>query len=353
MKIITVIGARPQFIKAAVVSATLSRNASIKEIIIHTGQHFDDSMNKVFFEQMLIPKPTYNLGVHGLTHGAMTGRMMELLEEVMLKEKPDVVMVYGDTNSTLAGAIVAAKLHIPVAHVEAGLRSFDMQMPEEVNRILTDRISQWLFCPTFSAIQNLETEGFRSFPSEVILNGDVMLDATFRFAPHAKAPQGIINKDFILATVHRPSTTDNRSILASVFTSLANMAETLPVVLPMHPRTEMMLKQFGIHTDNTRIHIIPPVGYLESLWLLQHCNMVATDSGGLQKEAYFFSKPCLTLRNETEWTELVETGTNITAGTDPESIESAFQILQHMTVAPDFSIFGSGMASEIIAQQWQ
>lgn len=353
MKIVTVIGARPQFIKAAVVSAAFREpEHPVQEVLVHTGQHFDDPMSRVFFEQMMIPEPSYHLGIHSLSHGAMTGRMMELLEEVVLKEMPDAVMVYGDTNSTLAGALVASKLHIPVAHVESGLRSFDMQMPEEINRIVTDRLSRWLFCPTATAVRNLEAEGFHSFPAEIIVNGDVMLDAALRFRNLAQKPAGIPEGEFIMATVHRPATTDNPLVLASVFKSLAAMAQTLPVVIPLHPRTAGMLSKFGLDTDLPGITIIPPVGYLESLWLLKHAKLVVTDSGGLQKEAYFFGKPCLTLREETEWTELVEAGANITTGTDPEKILSAFDKLMNISIVPDLSLYGNGEASRIIAREF-
>ncbi|HRZ43201.1 MAG TPA: UDP-N-acetylglucosamine 2-epimerase (non-hydrolyzing) [Bacteroidales bacterium] len=351
MKVVTVIGARPQFIKAAVVSAAFRDTAgSVKEVLVHTGQHFDDPMSRVFFEQMMIPEPAYHLGVHSLSHGAMTGRMMELLEEVLLQEKPDALMVYGDTNSTLAGALVASKLHIPVAHVESGLRSFDMLMPEEINRIVTDRLSRWLFCPTATAVRNLEAEGFRSFPAEIIMNGDVMLDAALRFRDLARKPEEIHDGEFILATVHRPATTDNPAALTSVFHSLAAMAHTIPVVIPLHPRTSGMLSKYGVDTNLPGVTLIPPVGYLESLWLLQHARMVVTDSGGLQKEAYFFSKPCLTLRDETEWKELVEAGVNITAGTSPENIMTAFNILINLRFVPDLSLYGNGEASRIIAK---
>jgi UDP-GlcNAc3NAcA epimerase len=351
MKILTVIGARPQFIKAATVSAALNRYSSgMEEVLVHTGQHFDDEMSKVFFEQMSIPQPRYHLGVHSLSHGAMTGRMMELLEEVAMKEKPDVIIVYGDTNSTLAGALVASKLDIPVAHVEAGLRSFDMKMPEEVNRILTDRLSRWLFCPTSIAKQNLQKEGFDAFPSDIIVNGDVMLDAALHFESMSQPPSVDLPDEYIMTTVHRQATTDDPAALKAVADAVTIISEVCPVVLPLHPRTSMMLKKTGISMNSGRILVIPPVGYLESLWLIKHCRMVITDSGGLQKEAFFFGKPCLTLREETEWSELVTVGANITAGTDPVNILSAFHHLLNLQFIPDLSLYGDGNASETIAE---
>jgi UDP-GlcNAc3NAcA epimerase len=351
-KILTVIGARPQFIKAAAVSAEIFlRKDQLQEVLVHTGQHFDDNISRVFFDQMHIPSPDYHLGIHSLSHGAMTGIMLTKLEEVISIEKPDVVMVYGDTNSTLAGALAARKMNIPVAHVEAGLRSFDMNMPEEVNRILTDRISSMLFCPTAKAIENLRNEGFENFGSRITLTGDVMLDAAIRFQPLAQKPQSEIPDNFILATIHRQSNTDDPENLRKILSTLTKIAREIPVVIPMHPRTRNIVGQNQPDVPLNDLIIIEPVGYLESLWLTNHAVMVCTDSGGLQKEAYFMGKACLTLRNETEWTELVQAGANITAGVQETAILEAFQQLKNISVKPDLSIYGAGEASKKIVEE--
>lgn len=350
IKILTIIGARPQFIKAAVVSRALAQKPGVEEVLIHTGQHFDDNMSRVFFQQMQIPEPRYHLGIHSLTHGAMTGRMLIAVEEVALAEKPDVMMVYGDTNSTLAGALVASKLQIPLAHVEAGLRSFDMTMPEEVNRILTDRVSTLLFCPTVGAKENLIREGFSHYPCQMMITGDVMLDAAIHFQEMALPPDVDIPAGYIMVTFHRQSNTDNPEILLSITQALRRISEEFPLVVPLHPRTVGVMRQAGISLQSDRITVIPPVGYLESLWLLSHSRMVITDSGGLQKEAYFFGKACVTLRPETEWTELVDARANITAGTGAEEILRAFHLLKDKQIIPDLGIYGSGNASRTIAE---
>jgi UDP-GlcNAc3NAcA epimerase len=348
-KILTVIGARPQFIKAAAVSAAiLESKADLHEVLVHTGQHFDDNMSRVFFEQMNIPSPAYQLGIHSLSHGAMTGRMLARLEEVITMEKPDMVMVYGDTNSTLAGALAARKLNIPVAHVEAGLRSFDMTMPEEINRILTDRISSMLFCPTNKAKENLIREGFGNFDASIEITGDVMLDAALRFLPAAVKPDAEIPDRFILATIHRQSNTDDQVTLRAILQALSNIANETPVVIPLHPRTRAILERLERYIYSKSLVLIDPVGYFESLWLTSHAEMVCTDSGGLQKEAYFMGKACITLRNETEWTELVDTGTNIPAGVTPSGILDAYDKLKDIDVQPELALYGSGLASDRI-----
>lgn len=349
MKIVTVIGARPQFIKAAVVSRAIANTEEVEEVIVHTGQHFDSNMSDIFFEEMAIPRPQYNLNINGLGHGAMTGQMLEKIEEVLLREAPDWVLVYGDTNSTIAGALAAKKLHIKVAHVEAGLRSFNIDMPEEVNRILTDRISDVLFCPTETAMRNLEKEGYENLNCEVRMVGDVMQDAALFYADRAKKPENEIPSHFALCTVHRAENTDDSKRLKGIFDALEVISETTPVVLPLHPRTKAKLSASGYDFDNSKIHFIEPVGYLEMVWLLSHCQFVLTDSGGLQKEAYFFSKPCITMRDETEWIELVEHGFNKLTGADTTRIiELANRMTKNCNL--DFSkrLYGNGNAGEII-----
>jgi len=349
-KIITVVGARPQFIKAA----TLSRQFQLKGIeekIIHTGQHFDANMSEVFFEEMEIPKPTFQLDIHGLSHGAMTGRMLEGIEEILLEEKPDGLLVYGDTNSTLAGALAASKLHIPVIHVEAGLRSYNMDMPEEINRILTDRISTILFCPTDTAINNLKREGFEQMPIKIIKNGDVMQDAALYYAAKAEQKSTIIQQaglhKFVLATIHRQENTDSAENLRNIITGLNEINRQIPVVVPIHPRTRNILKELHIKPE---FKLIDPVGYFDMIMLLKNCELVITDSGGVQKEAFFFGKHCITLREQTEWVELVENGYNVLAGSDPLKLKNAFEFFK--TKHSDFSVdlYGKGKAAEMIAE---
>ena len=342
MKLITIVGARPQFIKAAAVSREIAKHDDIQELIIHTGQHFDANMSDIFFEEMSIPKPDYNLDINGLGHGAMTGQMLEKIEEVLLKEQPDWVLVYGDTNSTIAGALAAKKLHIKVAHVEAGLRSFNMAMPEEVNRILTDRISNILFCPTDAAIENLEKEGYKNIDIRIEKSGDVMQDAAMFYTKIAKAPDFDIPKEFVLATIHRAENTDDLGRLKSIFEAYAKIATEMPIILPLHPRTANILKKEGMQAANVKI--IEPVGYLEMVYLLEHCKLVMTDSGGLQKEAFFFKKPCITLRDETEWVELVQNGFNTIVGADKSKILNAFQN-QNYDLNFDINLYGKGAAS--------
>lgn len=349
-KIITIVGARPQFVKAAVVSRAIASDGRMCETIVHTGQHFDANMSEVFFSEMAIPKPHYNLNISSLSHGAMTGRMLEKIEEVLLQEKPDFVLVYGDTNSTLAGALAAKKLHIKVAHVEAGLRSFNMDMPEEINRILTDRISDLLFCPTDTAIRNLKREGFDNIDCKIVENGDVMQDAALFYATKAKKPDFDIPARFALCTVHRAENTDDPNRLQAIFTALEKISEEYPVVLPLHPRTKAKLADIHYDFTHTKIHFINPVGYLEMVYLLKNCQFVLTDSGGLQKEAYFFRRNCVTLRDETEWIELIMNGFNILAGANTETILKA---ANEMAVKKnDFSVnlYGNGNAGEIIVQ---
>lgn len=349
-KIISVVGARPQFIKAAVVSRAIKERSGLREVLVHTGQHFDTNMSDVFFEQMGIPVPDYHLGIGGGTHGAMTGRQLEKIEEVLLSERPDWVLVYGDTNSTLAGALAAAKLHIPVAHVEAGLRSFNRRMPEEVNRVLADHVSTLLFAPTRGARDNLFAEGIRDSAIRVV--GDVMLDATRFYRDRAVMPQwfealGVGPGEFVLCTIHRAENTDDPVRMAGIMNGLA--ADGRPVILPLHPRTRNTLVESGVRLP-PNILPVEPVGYLEMNWLEANCRIVATDSGGVQKEAYFHGKRCVTLRNETEWTELVEVGANVLAGADPEAIATALRggTTEWGHFAP---LYGAGDASQRIASE--
>lgn len=373
MKILTILGARPQFIKAGSVSREIAKHKEIEEIIVHTGQHYDANMSDIFFDEMQIPKPNYFLGIGGKSHGAMTGQMIEKIEEVALKEKPDWMMVYGDTNSTLAGAIVASKLHIKLAHVEAGLRSFNMKMPEEVNRILTDRVSTILFCPTDTAVKNLKAEGF-PFPlannrQQLIINvGDVMQDGAMFYRRNlAKKPnltnsdsclvtnkttnhQPPITKPFILCTIHRAENTDDENRLRNIFEALSEIAKEKQVILPLHPRTKKILKEYSLNTNH--LTLIDPVGYLEMVWLIDNCELVMTDSGGLQKEAYFFGKQCITLRDETEWVELVECGANTLAGADKNKILEAYKNRQPLiTNHQALDLYGGGKASEKIIKE--
>ncbi len=351
MKLLTIIGARPQFIKAAAVSREIKKHKDIKEVIVHTGQHFDTNMSDIFFEELHIPKPNYNLDINGLNHGAMTGQMLEKIEEVLLREKPDWVLVYGDTNSTIAGALAASKLHIKTAHVEAGLRSFNMKMPEEINRILTDRISNILFCPTDKAVENLKDEGFERFENSIITkSGDVMQDAAVYYDSFSKKPENLdIEGDFVLSTIHRAENTDDEKRLRDIFDALNEIAKTKTIILPLHPRTKKIIQNLNLSADN--IMIIEPVGYLQMVWLLQNCSLVMTDSGGLQKEAFFFKKPCITLRDETEWVELVQNGFNQIVGADREKILEAYKEVQDKEINFDMDLYGGGKASQNIVSK--
>ena len=351
MKLLTIIGARPQFIKAAAVSREIKKHKDIKEVIVHTGQHFDTNMSDIFFEELHIPKPDYNLDINGLNHGAMTGQMLEKIEEVLLREKPDWVLVYGDTNSTIAGALAASKLHIKTAHVEAGLRSFNMKMPEEINRILTDRISNILFCPTDKAVENLKDEGFENFKDcKIIKSGDVMQDAAVYYDSFSKKPENLdIEGDFVLSTIHRAENTDDEKRLRDIFDALNEIAKTKTIILPLHPRTKKIIQNLNLSADN--IMIIEPVGYLQMVWLLQNCSLVMTDSGGLQKEAFFFKKPCITLRDETEWVELVQNGFNQIVGADREKILEAYKEVQDKEINFDMDLYGGGKASQNIVSK--
>jgi len=355
MKLVNVVGARPQFIKVAPILKAIAQyneehsNQPIQEVLAHTGQHYDYEMSGIFFEDLGLKAPDYHLGVGSGSHGYQTGEMLKRIEEVLLKEKPNLVMVYGDTNSTLAGALAAAKLHMPVAHVEAGLRSFNRKMPEEINRVLTDHISSYLFCPTKTAVENLRREGFTnilndgeltpcpidphsSLPAPVVINtGDVMHDAALMYLELAEEKSTILDelglrpKEYALATVHRAENTDNPERLNAIFQGLANIAKKgLPVIVPLHPRTRRTLSQLSTPSPPSSsaplLKIIDPVSYLDMLAMEKNANVILTDSGGVQKEAFFFRIPCVTLREETEWVETVETGWNTLVGCDLERI---------------------------------
>lgn len=398
MKIIHIVGARPQFIKIAPISRAINqRNETIgsllsthnseplTEIIVHTGQHYDYELSKVFFDELEIPKPDYNLEVGSGGHGEQTGEMLKQVEEVLLKERPDVVLVCGDTNSTLAGALAAAKLHIPVAHVEAGLRSFNKRMPEEINRVLTDHISTILFCPTEAAVKNLKREGFTDIANEgklikfatdftpstrhsrlltldsplVVNVGDVMFDSVLYNLKLAESRSTILEKlelareDYYLATVHRPSNTDDPKRLRAIFGALSELATKVPVVAPLHPRTQKALSQCfsnsKLSTLSSRVMIIEPVSYLDMLLLEKNAKLILTDSGGVQKEAFILKRSCITLREETEWVETVEAGWNRLAGADPERIVKASQTaLAAKEAHGDPEPYGDGHAAERI-----
>lgn len=348
MKILTIVGARPQFVKASVVSNEIARRAEVEEVLVHTGQHFSHDMSQVFFDEMKINPPKYNFDIHSLGHGAMTGRMLESVEEVLLEEEPDVVLVYGDTNSTLAGGLAAAKLHIPVAHVEAGLRSHNRKMPEELNRVLVDHLSEYLLCPTQVAVDNLASEGIgRGGDPRVEVVGDVMFDASLHYRQRAKTVPLGCEGEFALMTLHRAENTDSPERLSSIVSGIKLLSNDLPIIVPLHPRTKKALITQGLSLEAPNVTVLDPVSYLEMMYLLDHCSLVITDSGGLQKEAYFFSKPCLTLRDETEWVELVDSGWNSLVGASSSGIVAAGKNADNTPgVQPEF--YGDGNASRSI-----
>lgn len=334
MKLVTVLGARPQFIKAGALSREIkfrqSRGLDVEEVIIHTGQHYDDNMSEVFFEQLSLPKPRYHLGVSGCSHGEMTGRMLQSIEECLIHEKPDYVVVYGDTNSTLAGALAATKLNIKLVHIEAGLRSHNNIMPEEVNRILTDRVSNHLFCPTQTAIDNLCKEGIEYWGGsvETHLSGDIMLDNALYYSHKLARPNGFPEFDqFVLCTIHRAENVNDKERLDNILFALKEINEFCPVVIPLHPGTKLEIEKYNLELGD--LTIIDPQSYLSLLWLINKSSLVMTDSGGVQKEAFFFNKYCLTLREETEWVELLESGANRLVGSDAQVIVSEFKDIIH------------------------
>ncbi len=350
--ILTIVGARPQFVKAAVVSRAIqAKSGQLRETIVHTGQHYDPNMSDIFFEELKIPQPNIHLGIGGGTHGRNTGRMIEAIESAILERAPDIVLVYGDTDSTLAGAIAASKMNIVLAHVEAGLRSYNRRMPEELNRILTDHASDILFTPSATATTTLAKEGTDS--RRVCQVGDVMYDAVLFYRKLARRPIGVDSgSDFVLATIHRAENTNEPHRLREIMGALSEVSRDVQVVLPLHPRTRKSMERFGVQAE--RVKFLDPVSYLEMAWLLENCAMVVTDSGGLQKEAFFFGKRCVTARDETEWTELISLGWNVLCGAQKDTIlramrqalSTAGQIPGGLPAAP--SPFGAGDAGKRI-----
>ena len=354
MKLCHIVGARPQLIKMAVLARAITQEkasvALTQQLIIHTGQHYDDKMSDVFFRELEIPKPHHHLGIGGGTHGENTGRMLEAIERVLVVEKPDCVLVYGDTDSTLAGALAAVKLHIPVAHVEAGLRSFNRQMPEEINRVLTDHASDLLFAPTETAVANLRREGIPE--GGIHLVGDVMYDAALYYGKKAEEVSDVLERlalspgGYLLATIHRAENTDDPERLRAIVEGLALAASEIPVVLPLHPRTRKAIERYNLADLVARLRVIEPVGYLDMVMLEKNARLIATDSGGVQKEAFFYKVPCATLREETEWVELVEAGANRLAAPTPAAIQTAIE--EALTAKADFNVrpYGNGDAAE-------
>ena len=371
MKITTIVGARPQFIKLASVSRAIAKfnvasqgSEQIKEMIIHTGQHFDKNMSDIFFKELEIPRPDYLLDIHGLSHGAMTGQMMEKIESVLLGEKPDLVLVYGDTNSTMAGALAATKLHIPVAPVEAGLRSFNRYMPEEINRVVTDHVSTILLCPTETAVKNLKNEGLHNIANSinrtrpdnpaVINTGDVMYDSVLFYSGKAEKESFILeeldikSKAYGLVTIHRAENTDDLKRLKQILKGLAEVSKDLLLVWPMHPRIKNCIKKLDCNFEHNRLKVVDPIGYLDIMNLGKNAKTIFTDSGGIQKEAYFLRVPCLTLRDETEWIETVESGFNVLTGADERKILDAYYSIPAVETLNPQNFFGDGHASEKI-----
>ncbi len=347
MKFVSVVGARPQFIKASPLTIALRKQN--QDILVHTGQHYDYGMSDVFFKDLGIPKPDYHLGIGSGPHGAQTGAMLRALEEVLLKERPDAVIVYGDTNSTLAGALAAAKLHLPVAHIEAGLRSFNRTMPEEINRVLTDHVSTWLFAPSELSRNQLVQEGVQA---GVHVVGDIMYDAVLVHRSNAESRSNILNQldltplSYYVATIHRAENTDHSANLRSIFDGLQQLAK--PVVLPLHPRTKKMLLEWGVN-PGSNVRCIEPVGYLDMLRLQSAAACVLTDSGGLQKEAYYLGVPCVTLRTETEWVETVQAGWNLVCGTQAPAIRDAVAKMDGWD-GPHPNLYGDGNTAEQIVE---
>lgn len=345
MKILTVLGARPQFIKAAAFSRVIADYDELQEVIVHTGQHYDQNMSDIFFEEMGIPLPKYKLQTGGKMHGAMTGQQLEKIEEILLEEKPDLVLVYGDTNSTLAGALSAVKLHIPIAHIEAGLRSFNRKMPEEINRILTDQVSDYLFVPSLGAKDNLLHEGVGE--NKIFIVGDIMYDVSLYYKERMVKPNWFDSlnlNNFILCTIHRAENTDDELKLLNIFKGLGSSNKN--IILPLHPRTVNKIKEHNITVPNN-IRIVDPVGYLEMVWLEVHSDLIVTDSGGVQKEAYFHGKYCITLREETEWVELVEHGFNKLVGYETKLIVDGINTSDSQKIESS-GIYGDGKTAKKI-----
>jgi UDP-N-acetylglucosamine 2-epimerase len=379
MKIVTIVGARPQFIKAGAIRRAIQefnrrlqpqryKKRQIQEILVHTGQHYDYLMDKVFFEELELPKPDYHLGVGSGSQAKQTGIMLERIEPILQKEDPKVILVYGDTNSTLAGALAAAKLNIPVAHVEAGLRSYHRAMPEEINRLLTDHLATYLFCPTDQAVWNLLKEGIKDGGTRTVKNvGDVMYDSILYYSKLAEEKSSILRdlglvtvktrnsklktRNYYLATVHRAENTDDRSRLESILNALDEIGRKTPVILPLHPRTRKMMKVYRLFSEFKRIRFIEPAPYLDMLKLEKNAKAILTDSGGVQKEAYWMKVPCFTLRDETEWVETVKSGWNRLVGTEGKKIVKEVKRIETQRVSEKRKeIFGDGKASRKIVQ---
>ncbi len=357
-KIVTVVGARPQFIKAAAISRVLRARPGVEELLVHTGQHYDDNMSQVFFDELGIPSPDYHLAIGSGRHGEQTGKMLAAIEELLVSTQPDWMLVYGDTNSTLAGALAAAKLHIPIAHVEAGVRSFNRRMPEEVNRVLTDHMADLLLAPTPTAIENLRREGLPSTAMHLV--GDCMYDVALHYGAQAESRSQILERlelkpgGYVLATVHRAENTDDPARLQAIFEGLSVVATELPVVLPLHPRTRAALERAGLLARVAdRLRLIDPVGYLDMIKLERNARLIATDSGGVQKEAFFHSVPCVTLRDETEWTELVECGANrlVSPLTQTNLVSAVREALAAKAGFAAGSLYGGGRAAEVIVEK--
>jgi len=349
VKILSIVGARPQFIKSAPVSKYF-RQMGVEELIIHTGQHYDDNMSEIFFNELGIPQPFLNLGVGSYLHGKQTGIMLEKIENVLLKEKPNLILVYGDTNSTLAGALAACKLNIPIGHIEAGLRSYNKKMPEEHNRVLTDHCSNILFCPTQTALDNLKIEGLCD---NTHLVGDTMYDALLQFLDLAEKGSNVLDKlnltskKYILATIHRPYNTDDQYKLNQIILALSSITDK--VILPLHPRTREKIKEFGISVNKSKLTIIDPVGYVDMIVLENNSKAVVTDSGGVQKEAYFCGVPCVTVRPETEWVETIEDGWNVLANANSaEIIDKVENLTKYLNMNGRSDVFGDGYAHKKI-----
>ena len=349
LRVLTIVGTRPQIIKSASLSRAIKTKFSshISEVVVDTGQHYDYNLSTALFRELGISQPKFNLDINKLSHGAMTGRMIEQLEQVCIGENPDWIIVYGDTNSTLAGAIVASKLNIKLAHIEAGLRSLNVSMPEEVNRVLTDRVSSLLFCPNELAVKNLISEGYNNFSNVSFKNvGDIMYESALYFSEQSKKPSvsfDLEKNNYVLATIHRAEIVTNRDKLASVISALNVVGESTKVVAPFHPRTIESIKKYKIHLN---FNVIPPVSYLEMLWLIDNSKIVLTDSGGLQKEAFFFKKVCLIVREETEWIELLQTGNSKLVGYDTNKILSEY--CSSTNFIPCDNFYGNGNTSKLI-----
>lgn len=346
MKIITILGARPQFIKAAALSHAFKENNLINEVIVHTGQHFDENMSKIFFDQLQIPKPHYQLDSGGMTHGAMTAYQLAEIEKILKKELPNYIVLYGDTNSTLSGALAASKLHVPIIHIEAGLRSFNMNMPEEINRIITDRLSKILFCPSKGAKENLMREGYRNFDSEIHIVGDIMLDTIKLFIKNLEIIKPF-EEPYVVCTIHRQENTDEIGRLSQIIEGLNEIAKTTKIIFPIHPRTKKIISDKNI-LQHKNIVVVKPMSYIDFLSHIKYCDLVITDSGGLQKESFFMEKNCIVIREQTEWTELISHNFNKLCGYSKKEIFQSYNDRSNLNTNFDFPIYGEGNTAKQI-----